>query len=244
LEFSLLSPEKSEFLSNKQSVNRYNGIGSLQFNSADQRRFTVIRQRFFSTLFILSVIALLTACAAGPTVVREKVDKDIELSGRWNDTDSRLVAEEMIRDCLNRPWLSNFKSRHNGQIPSVIVGQVRNRSHEHIDAKIFIKNLERALINSEQIQFVASSGERGQIREERSDMAEHASDETMKGPGQEVGADFMLIGSINSILDEIRGKSVMFYQVNLELISLENNVKAWIGEKQIKKLIERPRFTW
>jgi hypothetical protein len=129
-------------------------------------------------------------------------------------------------------------------MPSVIVGHVRNRSHEHINVQTFIKNLERALINSGQVQFVASSEERGQIRNERIDMAEHASDETMKGPGQEVGADFMLIGGINSILDEIRGKSVMYYQVNLELISLENNVKAWIGEKQIKKLIQRPRVTW
>ena len=184
------------------------------------------------------------ACAMGPTVHRVDVKQDIELSGRWNDTDSRLVAEEMIRDCLYRPWLSNFKARHNGQIPSVIVGQVRNRSHEHINVQTFIKNLERALINSGQVQFVASKGERGQIRNERLDMSEHASDETMKGPGQEVGADFMLIGGINSILDEIRGKSVMYYQVNLELISLENNVKAWIGEKKIKKFIERPRVTW
>ena len=204
----------------------------------------MLRQRLFPTLFIFSVIVLLVACAVGPKVERVKVDQDIELSGRWNDTDSRLVAEEMIRDCLFRPWLSNFKSRHNGQIPSVIVGQVRNRSHEHINVQTFIKNLERALINSGQVQFVASSGERRQLREERSDMAEHSSDETMKGPGQEVGADFMLIGAINSIRDEIKGKAVMYYQVNLELISLENNIKAWIGEKQIKKLIERPRTTW
>ena len=204
----------------------------------------MIRQRFLSILFILSVIGLLTACAVGPKVERVKPNSDIELSGRWNDTDSRLVAEEMIRDCLDRPWLPKFKSRHNGQIPSVIVGHISNRSHEHIDAKIFVKNLERALINSGQVQFVASSKERIGIRKERIDQANNASDETMKGPGQEVGADFMLIGSINSILDEIRGKSVMFYQVNLELISLENNVKAWIGEKQIKKLIERPRVTW
>ena len=91
---------------------------------------------------------------------------------------------------------------------------------------------------------MGSKGQRIGIRDERSDQAEHSSDETMKGPGQEIGADYMLIGGINSILDEIRGKSVIYYQVNLELISIENNVKAWIGEKQIKKFIERPRVTW
>jgi uncharacterized protein (TIGR02722 family) len=201
-------------------------------------------RRIVPALVICLIIGLVTACSTAPKVERMKVDSQIELSGQWNDTDSRLVAEEMISDCLNRPWLYKFKSDHNGQMPSVIVGHVRNRSHEHINVQTFIKNLERALINSGQVQFVASSEERGQIRDERGDMAEHSSDETMKGPGQEVGADFMLIGAINSIRDEIKGKAVMYYQVNLELISLENNIKAWIGEKQIKKLIERPRTTW
>ena len=103
----------------------------------------MLRQRFFPTIFIIFVIGLLMACAMGPTVQRVNPNKDIELSGRWNDTDSRLVAEEMIRDCLYRPWLSNFKARHNGQIPSVIVGHVSNRSHEHINVNTFVKNLDQ-----------------------------------------------------------------------------------------------------
>jgi hypothetical protein len=66
----------------------------------------------------------------------------------------------------------------------------------------------------------------------------------MKGPGQEQGADYMLIGTINTIRDEVKGTAVMYYQVNLELVSLSNNVKAWIGEKQIKKVITRPKVKW
>ena len=104
--------------------------------------------------------------------------------------------------------------------------------------------MERSLINSGEVQFVAAKGEREQIRDERLDMAKHASDETMKGPGKESGADFMLIGSINSIRDEAGGKAVMFYQVNLELIDMANNIKVWIGEKKIKKLIQKKRFSW
>jgi len=108
----------------------------------------------------------------------------------------------------------------------------------------FVKNLERALINSGQVQFVASKGERGGIREERKDMAKHSSDETMKGPGQEIGADFMLIGVINTIRDDIGKKAVMYYQTNLELINLATNIKVWIGEKKIKKLIKKKNVNW
>jgi uncharacterized protein (TIGR02722 family) len=195
-------------------------------------------------MIIFGIVVSLAACASTPTVERKAVDTTIDLSGRWNDADSRMVSEEMISDCLNRPWLERFFAAHGGTSPTVIVGQVKNRSHEHINVQTFVKDLERALINSGKVQFVAARGEREGVREERLDMAKHASEETMKGPGEEIGADFMLIGSINTIRDEIEGKAVMFYQTNLELIDMANNLKAWVGEKKIKKLIKRPKATW
>ncbi len=197
---------------------------------------------FPSLLF--TIVLLLVSCATAPTVERKEVDTTIDLSGRWNDADSRMVSEEMIQDCLNRPWLERYKDKHNGHIPTVIVGRVRNRSHEHINVQTFVKDLERALINSGQVQFVASAGERTGVREERLDQAQHASDETLKGPGQEIGADYMLIGTINTIRDDIGGKAVMYYQTNLELIDMATNVKVWIGEKKIKKFIKKPRVKW
>jgi uncharacterized protein (TIGR02722 family) len=203
------------------------------------KRFGII----FTTL-LLGVVLLLAGCSTAPTVERKEVDTTIDLSGRWNDADSRMVSEEMIQDCLNRPWLQRHTIRHNGQIPTVIVGRVANRSHEHINVQTFVKDLERALINSGEVQFVASSGERTGVREERKDQAKHASEETMKGPGQEIGADFMLIGSINTIRDDIGGKAVMYYQTNLELVDMSTNIKVWIGEKKIKKLIKKPKVKW
>ncbi len=195
-------------------------------------------------IFIAGIFMVFAQCASTPKVERKAVDTTIDLSGRWNDADSRMVADEMIRDCLDRPWLERFMDTQGGKVPTVIVGQVRNRSHEHINVQTFVKDLERALINSGQVQFVASKGERAGIREERLDMAMHASEETMKAPGEEIGADFMLIGTINTIRDEAGGKAVMYYQTNLELIKMADTLKAWIGEKKIKKLIKRSRIKW
>jgi len=200
--------------------------------------------RMRSLVLVLGLLVILAGCASTPKVERTAVDTTIDVSGRWNDADSRMVSEEMIRDCLDRPWLEIFRDTHGGKRPTVIVGRVRNRSHEHINVQTFVKDLERALINSGRVQFVASKSERAGVREERRDMAKHASEETMKGPGEEIGADFMLIGTINTIRDEAGGKAVMFYQTNLELINMSNNVKAWIGEKKIKKVIKKSRFSW
>lgn len=194
--------------------------------------------------YVLCVALVLSlGCAVGPQVRRTAIEETIDLSGRWNDTDSRLVAEEMIQDCLSRPWLARFKGGHGDTNPVVIVGRVLNRSHEHINTQLFIKNLERALINSGQVDFVASKDERRELREEKADMLKgFTSEATAKSISEETGADFMLKGSVNSIKDQIKGKHVILYQVNLELINIETNKKVWIGEKQIKKFVKRSRY--
>ncbi len=192
-------------------------------------------------VLVLFIIALsVIGCAS--EVKRVDTEEVIDLSGKWNDTDSRLVSEAMIQDALDRPWLDRYKQGHKGKLPVVIVGSVRNLSHEHINVQTFVKDLERALINSGDVDFVSSKIERDEIREERKDQASHSAEETAKSEGEEIGADFMLKGTINSILDKVEGKAVMFYQVNLELHNIETHRKVWIGEKKIKKLIKRKRL--
>ncbi|MBD3320166.1 MAG: penicillin-binding protein activator LpoB [Chitinivibrionales bacterium] len=189
--------------------------------------------------FMVSFVALSIIGCGGKQVTRIDPNTTTDLSGKWNDTDSRLVAEEMIDDCLSRPWLNN--NYPNSQ-PTIIVGNVRNKSHEHINVETFVKDLERTLINSGEVEFVASKDERIQIREEKADqMSGNASEETMKMAGNETGADLMLIGSINTIADQEGNKRVMYYQVDMELIEIESNKKLWIGNKKIKKHITKSK---
>jgi hypothetical protein len=184
------------------------------------------------------MLGILAGCGSSKTVERVDPNTTIDLSGEWNDTDSRLVAEEMISDMLARPWLGEFKGR-TGKTPVVIVGTVRNRSSEHIPTSAFIKNLERELTNSGKVDFVASREEREEIRDERADQQDFASPETMKRFQQETGANYMLIGDITSIVDQEGGDKVKYYQVNLELVDIETNRKAWLGEKKIKKFVSQ-----
>jgi len=198
-----------------------------------------MRNVFFVVTMVLSLAFY--GCAA-TKVERIKSEETVDLSGGWNDSDSRMVADKMIGQSLGEPWLKKFKSEHRGKAPVVIVGAIANLSHEHISVGTFVKNMERALINSGEVEFVASSSERGEVREERKDQATHSSEETAKGEGEETGADFMMKGSINSILDKLEGKSVVYYQVNLELIDIRTHKKVWIGEEKIKKFVTRSRF--
>ena len=185
------------------------------------------------------LLFLIAAC--NPTVTRVETDSVTDLSGNWNDTDSRLVAQEMIQDVLSRGWLSKF-NRAQGKAPTVIVGTVRNLSHEHINTRTFVANMERELINSGEVEFVASADDRKEVRSEVKEQDLHASEETRKAMGNEVGADFMLQGSINSIVDAVSGEQARFYQIDLTLIELGTNRKVWVGQKKIKKTVEKGGF--
>ena len=195
---------------------------------------------FKLNLIVVTVVLLLAGCGSPTKVTRMDENATTDLSGDWNDTDARLTAEEMVRDALDKPWREDFTGKK-GTKPTVIVGKVTNRSLEHIDVQTFVRQLERSLLNSGTVRFVAGGQERKQVREEIKDQAKNASDETMKGPGQETGADFMLTGNISSIVDQEGGETVKYYQINMELIELGTNEKVWIGEKKIKKHISRDR---
>jgi len=184
------------------------------------------------------LLTCLTLFACGTTVERISVDETNDLSGDWNDTDSRLVSEEMIQDVLSQRWLSAYETSHSNK-PAVIVGEIRNLSHEHINTRTFVTDMERALINSGKVDFVASSSERQEIREERKDQEVHSRDDTRKEMGQELGADFMLKGEINTIIDREGKEAIKYYQVDLTLISLTDNRKVWIGQKKVKKRVKK-----
>ncbi|MEK7269184.1 MAG: penicillin-binding protein activator LpoB [Nitrospirota bacterium] len=193
---------------------------------------------------VVGALALLMAmggCSSGTKVTRVDAGVVTDLSGRWNDTDSRMVAETMVKEALGSPWLENYVRAKSRQ-PVVVVGTILNRSSEHINVQTFVTDLSRELTNSQKVTFVAGKGEREEVRQERREQAAHAREETQKAPGKEIGADYMLKGNISSILDESEGVKAMFYQVDLELIDLENNVKSWFGQKKIKKVIERKRM--
>jgi hypothetical protein len=187
-------------------------------------------------------ILMLTLAACSATVTRGPAEAPDDLSGRWNDTDSRLTAEAMVKDALDRPWSQRF-TQLTGRTPAVVVGTVLNRTHEQLNTQAFVQALERALKQSGKVQFVADAGQRQELRQERLDQAQHTLADAVKPTGQESGADFMLQGTINSLVDELDSTRAVFYQVDLELIDIVSNVKVWQGQKKVKKLVERSKTT-
>lgn len=190
----------------------------------------------YKVVLLFMIVTIIGGCATRK-VTRLDPNEQIDLSGRWNDTDSKQVAEQMSRDVLSKPWLSRFEGNKE-RPPVVIIGIIVNRTSEHIEAETFVKDVEVEFINSGKVRVVANGLFRDKLREEKNQQQVNATVESQQKIAAELGADFMLFGTINSTIDEYKKERLVNYKVNLELVNLETTEKVWIGDKEIKKYIK------
>ncbi len=192
------------------------------------------------------MVCVVVAAGCSSTVKVDRIDRDkvVDLSGRWNDTDARVASREIIAQCVQAGWVGDFRQRE-GHKPAVIVGQILNRTDEHIDTLVLTKELEAAVLRAGEVSFVASREERLDVREERNaqNTEGFTRPETIKQIGQETGADFMLIGTVNAVRDEYGNRSVILYQVNMELVDMVTNEKVWFGQHHIKKSVVKKKYS-
>ena len=206
--------------------------------------FQQTSKSILATVLVLGTVVFVNGCGKSVEVARVDSGKEIALTDKWNDEDSRLVAEEMINDMLSYPWISQFNQRFPGKEPLVTVQRVRNKSHEHIAVDTFVNDIKRAVIRSGKAGFIATLEERQDTRAELADQDMNASADTRMEMGEEDGANFVLSGTINSIVDQLDNQRVTYYQVDLKLINLQTAREVWNGSKKIKKFMERKSFSF
>jgi penicillin-binding protein activator len=189
-----------------------------------------------NTTSYLLVALLLVSCAR--SVTRIDPSQQIDLSGRWNDSDSRQVSQKMINELLASDKFKEY-SKTLGKKPTIIVGVVRNKTSEHTDADNYVKKIELAIYNSGVADLVESDTFRDKIREERAQQQDFASPATVSQWGKETGANLMLFGEMTSETDTYNKRRVVNYITTLFLTDMETNTRIWYGQQEIKKDIRR-----
>lgn len=189
-------------------------------------------------------VAVSAAGCSKTYVARVDEEREVALTDRWNATDSRLTAEAMVNDMLTFPWMEEFQRTHQGLRPTIVVHTIANNSHEHVPVDLFINDLKREVIRSGKADFIVNDGERESARDEIRDQKTYTSPETRQSLGKEQGANFILSGSIDSIVDQVDNKRVTFFQVDLKLIELETMREVWNGQKKIQKYFKRRRLAF
>ncbi len=194
-------------------------------------------QRIGFALAVLAATALV-ACGGQRSVERVEAGQRTGVSGKWDDTDARETAQKLIAQCVDAPWLAAFADEE-GRRPAIRVREIVNKTAEHIDAQVFIKSIERAMLSSGKIKVLAQEGaELESVAAEQERGASGAvSDESAPALGNETGADFVVSVRMMGDVNQVEGHKVRYYKVDFEFISPTTGEKACIGDHEIKKVI-------
>lgn len=194
-------------------------------------------------LAVLSTV-LVSGCASFEGEYSDPNAVEI-VDDRWNETDARVTAEKMISAMLSKPWLRAFKERNGGNRPLVIVGEVENRTDEHIDTKALSEYVTDELINSGKVRFVDAANRERILKEiQYQNESGMVSEKTAKRKGRQVGADFLLFGTMSSTVHTQEGLKTVTYQTNLRLTDLETAETVWSSKHRIKKRFNRSGSSW
>lgn len=191
----------------------------------------------------VGLAALLAAGCTGrrssPNVRYEDEDLPVLLDDRYNDTDMKKIADRLVQSMIEHPALKQASKP-----PVVMVGNVANRTMEHIDVKSLTDKIGVSLLATGKVQLVDETA-RGELASEYDYQGQgYVDPATRSGPGKQVGADYFLRGDIAEDVHEAGGKKVIFYKVTLQLTDLKTNLQIWKDDVEIKKSATRGKVGW
>lgn len=204
----------------------------------------MLKTRKISLFLCICALCMILASCTTSGVSRVDAGTQIDLTGEWNDTDVNIVCTSLLNECLASPRLDRFEIT-NGRLPLVLVGTFRNESDEHIDTSIITAKMQNAIINSGRADFMASNSQRQETRAEIMSQQAWSNADQAKTIANEDAADFMLQGTVKTIVQKSGKTTVRTYFVYCEMVDIESGRIIWTGENsEIKKVIQEASARW
>lgn len=193
----------------------------------------------FQILKIVSVIVVgFVFSACGPKAFVKGQYDDVErenlMNDQWSETDMQVAVKTMVESMVAHPAIAVAK-----KIPTVIVTNLQNKTSEHIDTQSIMDMVRVDLTNSGKVQFVDKEAREDISNEYDYQNTGIVSEETKKTPGGQIGADFIINGRLDSIVQEVGKDKSVYYKLTLNLTNLKTGVIAWTNYKQIRKTFKK-----
>lgn len=186
---------------------------------------------------VLSVLALsLTACGPKAFVKGEydDVNRQNLLNDQWSETDMQKAVEELVDSLTKHPTISTAKTP-----PVVMVANLQNKTSEHIDTQNIMDMIRVNLMNSGRVAFIDKEARQDIADEYNYQNSGMVSEETKKGPGGQTGADFIINGRLDSIVQEVGKDKTVYYKLTLNLTNIKSSMISWSNHKQIRKTFKK-----
>lgn len=204
-----------------------------------------IQRRLYPILLLTVCTGLLTGCAAFRAQTRG-VDLDTAdpMDERFAFTDLRQITESFA----NELGYSGFIQAHD-EAPILMIAGVQNRTSEYLDTKNLTDRLRTLLFQTGNVRFV-NEARREDLLREQGYQAAQATPETQAAIGQQLGARYMMSGSLTEMADrsprQVRVSRTVrrFYKLTLEVTNLETGLLEWTAEREFAREARQPMIGW
>lgn len=189
----------------------------------------------------LIVATLVSSCflgACGPKAFTKGSYDDVQrenlLNDQWSETDMQKAVADLVASMEKSRAFRNMKTD-----PVVMITGLQNKTSEHIDTQSIMDMLRVELMRSDRMQFVDKEARQDVSDEYQYQNSGMVDNSTAKGPGGQIGADFIINGRLDSIVQEIGKEKTVYYKLTLNMTNLKTNVIAWSDYKQIRKAFKK-----
>lgn len=164
----------------------------------------------------------------------EDTNKENLLNDQWSETDMQVVVKSMVDSLVQSKAINNVQ-----KMPIVMVTNLQNKTSEHIDTQSIMDMVRVELTNSGKVAFVDKEA-RGDISNEYDyQNSGIVSEETKKTPGGQIGADYIVNGRLDSIVQEVGKEKTVYYKLTLNLTNLKTGIISWTNQKEIRKKFKK-----
>lgn len=189
------------------------------------------------SFFVVTLSAfVLTSCGPKAFVKGQYDDAQREnlMNDQWSETDMQVSVKTMVDSLVNHNAIANAK-----KMPTVMVTNLQNKTSEHIDTQSIMDMVRVELSNSGKVQFVDKEAREDISNEYDYQNSGMVSEETKKTPGGQVGADYIINGRMDSIVQEVGKDKSVYYKLTLNLTNLKTGIIAWTNHKEIRKTFKK-----
>jgi penicillin-binding protein activator len=196
-----------------------------------------------------AVVAGMAASGSGCAMFRAKVsetdpDKPRHLSTGYDYTDLKTISERITQEFLNSPFLESQT-----EPPVMMIAGVQNRTAQYVDGKNLTDRIRTMIFPTGRVRFI-NEARRDDLMAEQGFSAANATPETQVAVGRQLGARYMMSGSLTEMKDRtprqvrVSKTEIRYYKLTFEVTDLESNEISWIHEVEFAREARLPLIGW
>lgn len=189
------------------------------------------------TLAALS-LSFLAVTSCGPKAFvkgqYDDVNRENLMNDQWSETDMQKAVADLVGSLMTSPSINQAK-----KMPVVMVTNLQNKTSEHIDTQSIMDMVRVELMKSGKVGFIDKEARQDISDEYNYQNSGMVAEDSKKGPGGQVGADYIINGRLDSIVQEVGKDKSVYYKLTLNLTNLKSSMITWSDQKQIRKTFKK-----